>query len=268
MGSFYGGQPGKSFEIKKIFQNKKSLVNDLSLETSDVLIGDFVCINYGSYGSADFDSNKGIDSDYGLSYDSTIWQKVVMSEKYEELTKAAGNGIIDYIQIFTGGGFVPSFTAEATTIASTGYANVSLEPEGQELKFIFSIPKGEPGEPLKVKDTIEKSISTETDYNITNAINEAISQAGTLNPAEDLIAVIITIEDTGIEKTYWAYIKEDGTSESIPMLGGGGVSLKKEYTTEGGDHYAYSVSYINSLSEEIITSTSETLTDYTPPQLN
>lgn len=145
MSGFYGGQPGKSFEIKKKFANKAALVADVSDTSSPVEIGDFVVINYGIYGSVEFQNNKAADG--ATSYDSTIWQKVINFDgKYDsDSTLAVSGSVVNYIQINTGNGYIPSFAATSHTLSSDNPSTVEVSLEEQTLNFSFGIPQGEQG---------------------------------------------------------------------------------------------------------------------------
>lgn len=79
--SFYGGPPGKNFEIAKIFHNKVELMEDLMKRWhSSVGIGDLVLISYGlpsDLVSDSYQDNKQKDeSIWGASYNVTLWQKI------------------------------------------------------------------------------------------------------------------------------------------------------------------------------------------------
>lgn len=93
MNSFYGGSPGESFTIKRIFTSKNgaenSLASDLKLGwASKIVVGDFVVVSYGMPNDENYDSYRQIDLDAeGATYNSTLWRK--------EYNEAAGkeNGL-------------------------------------------------------------------------------------------------------------------------------------------------------------------------------
>ena len=95
--SFYGGRPGKSFSIDKIFSHYGELAADMEKSNSmttasgdidlyrlDIPIGSFVMITYGSLGSEDFNNNKAAEIKYFEesnkvpdlhlgNYNATLW---------------------------------------------------------------------------------------------------------------------------------------------------------------------------------------------------
>lgn len=89
--SFYGGRPGKSFTIRKVFNNYKELYeemtnsNNQAIELMEVPEGAFVLINYGGIGTDTFNKNKQIEDEWFAAnpdvkpnvalgdYNATLW---------------------------------------------------------------------------------------------------------------------------------------------------------------------------------------------------
>ena len=100
MYSFYGGQPGKDFKISATVGNKKELVGDLSKRwVSNIMPGEYVLVSYGSYGIKDtetdtqYQKNYEIDkAAYGLSYNSTLWEKIYYEPTAEDLENLKNTG--------------------------------------------------------------------------------------------------------------------------------------------------------------------------------
>lgn len=100
MYSFYGGQPGKDFKISATVGNKKELVSDLSKRwVSNIMPGEYVLVSYGSYGIKDtetdtqYQKNYEIDkAAYGLSYNSTLWEKIYYEPTAEDLENLKNTG--------------------------------------------------------------------------------------------------------------------------------------------------------------------------------
>ena len=100
MYSFYGGQPGKDFKISATVGNKKELVSDLSKRwVSNIMPGEYVLVSYGSYGVKDtetdtqYQKNYEIDkAAYGLSYNSTLWEKIYYEPTAEDLENLKKTG--------------------------------------------------------------------------------------------------------------------------------------------------------------------------------
>ena len=122
LNSFYGGQQGKNFEIKHIFETKVDLEKDLNMAwQSPIAVGDLVFISYGlpsgiylkesmqippayineelqPVSEKNYNTRKEIDINaYGLSYNSTLWQKIYVElEDHPEInqaTAAIGDGL-------------------------------------------------------------------------------------------------------------------------------------------------------------------------------
>lgn len=139
--SFYGGRPGKSFSINKVFNNYEELYNDIivsNMENADinmmaVPLGAFVLINYGS-DADEFKTNKIIEDkffennpnlkpnvilgDYNASlwwnmsepgnYNSSVWIKRYSEEKKYYYSYVANiGGIFPKISDTTGNWVIP-----------------------------------------------------------------------------------------------------------------------------------------------------------------
>ena len=72
--TFYAGPNGASFSISKTYNNYRSLVS--GSQTANILVGEYVAIDYGMPGSSEYDDNKDIDySFYSNYYNGTLYQK-------------------------------------------------------------------------------------------------------------------------------------------------------------------------------------------------
>ena len=79
---FFGGRPGKDFQIKKVFSNTVELQADLdSNKISTVDIGDIILIFYGLQNDSKYSENRDKDKE---NYNSTFWQKIYIRNTEEK----------------------------------------------------------------------------------------------------------------------------------------------------------------------------------------
>lgn len=137
--SFYGGQNGQSFAVKKVFDNCKALAADLTDANSPVEIDEYVTIFYGKPGDTNYQTNFDADNpskekieagavEYG-NRNASFWKKVykledeiVESEKDKYLSDTNTN--VRYYNL----GYFSANTTMVTVNSTTGIAPVS-EPK-------------------------------------------------------------------------------------------------------------------------------------------
>lgn len=137
--SFYGGQNGQSFAVKKVFDNCKALAADLTDANSSVEIDEYVTIFYGKPGDTNYQTNFDADNpskekieagavEYG-NRNASFWKKVykledeiIESEKDKYLSDTNTN--VRYYNL----GYFSANTTMVTVNSTTGIAPIS-EPK-------------------------------------------------------------------------------------------------------------------------------------------
>lgn len=176
MYSFYGGQPGKNFEISQIFPNKVEVEKDLAKRwQSPIMPGEFILISYGSQHITSYESsfteensddtqyNTNFDIDfqkYKKSYNASLWEKIYLEDPEKNFDDYTGIETIfispDYglgyklIAILTGN--TPKITGSSEPIdsGSDPYLEVDVTNKDNPI-FKFFLPKTQV---LGLQDTI------------------------------------------------------------------------------------------------------------------
>ena len=154
MESFYGGPPGQSFVIKRIFTSKNGVTDSLKADLalgwhSLILPGDFVVVSYGLPSDPEhYDQYKKIDEDAEQkSYNSTLWRKAYNEDAKvnAEYSITNANGLrYDLQSSMTG--VVPEFSvAIEDSLDADQPPKVEIvnpeNPDSPQLKF--TVPKNQ-----------------------------------------------------------------------------------------------------------------------------
>lgn len=150
--SFYGGPPGQSFKVSKVFNNKVELQEDLSARWSSTIgIGEYVFISYGMADTEDSDYQNNLSIDkamYGKNYNTTLWQKIYTedgddsSDEYsglEHFYAASAMWGLGYKLIAVLTGSSPSITIKAEA-ENADYTLMEVDEDKSDLNSpIFTI---------------------------------------------------------------------------------------------------------------------------------
>lgn len=171
--SFYGGQPGQSFKISKIFINKVEMDKDLeSGWSSPIGVGEYVFISYGNPGEAplpgeqesEYTKRRNADiAKYGETFNSTLWVKLYEDEQ------AGTNSGFSYKLIASTAGHTPLMQVDYVIAPPETAPEVS---EGQDSTvdaplWVFTLPQ-EPEWSVS-KDSVGQDPETETTVTFTKA---------------------------------------------------------------------------------------------------
>lgn len=258
--NFYGGPVGQSFRIKKIFKNKIEMREDLlKRQSSDIAVGEFVFI---SYGSAAVDKDKynelrtaDKEAFDGKTYQSTLWQKIYTerdhnSDKSEELT-GIENFYIDenyglgYKLISSLVGSTPIFKEDVIVHVipheEDPRAGVIVEEEDSPQLELW-LPRA---------DTIH--IVDAFVYHSTDYPNDTLEVFGPQveqdfgRKLKDNEIIVVTYENDidGTQSISYWYYYIDGAWTRTRITGSMSGIISNTYLPEGADDKAYSVTYVN-----------------------
>lgn len=153
--NFYGGQPGRSFRIERIFDTVKgdtnSLEYDLKNTHSDITLGSYVLVSYGQVGSDRYKECLAID---GTNYNGSIWVKDYNVEDAKEPCSVEGNAIKYWMLTQAMGvtGAAAGFGAVTATVVDDGpgtpEAHIAISgPEtAKNFAFTFNHLEGKVGQ--------------------------------------------------------------------------------------------------------------------------
>lgn len=264
--SFYGGPAGQSFKIKRIFESKLAMREDLlKRQSSDIAVGEFVFISYGSQ-SVDkdkFNELRAADKEAfdGKSYNSTLWQKIYTERDFNSSVSDPISGIENYyISEPYGLGYrLISSLVGSSPIFKEGVIVHVIDHEEDPRANVIVEEEDSPQLELWLPRADTVHIVDAFVYHSTDYPDDTIEVFGpvverdfgrTLNDNEVLVVTYVDDTDNTNSVSYWYYyIKDKWTRTKITGSMSGIIS--DTYVPEGASDRAYSINYINNLTENL-----------------